>query len=303
MGGAEFCLDLCYNPPMYTHYEIKDDTLRIHGIDRLNLARSCACGQSFRWRPDGAGFAAPARGRMIYAEQDGDALMLSPCAQEDVPLWLSYFDLARDYAAIEEQLLCDAGLCRCVPCASGIRVFQQEPFEALVTFILSSNNNVKRISGIVERLCERAGEKTVLRGKEYHLFPAPAAVAALSIEELVSLGAGYRAPFVKQSAARVAGGYDLAALRDLPLDEARKELLCFPGVGPKVADCVLLFSLGHADAFPVDVWIGRAMKALFFEGSAPGRKELEKTIRALGSESGIVQQYIFHYARLTSLGK
>lgn len=288
---------------MYTHYEVKNDTLKIYGIDRLSLTRSCACGQSFRWRPDGAGFTAPAWGRMVYAEQDGDALALSPCKEEDIPIWLNYFDLARDYAAIEEKLSRDAALCGCVPCASGIRVFGQEPFEALITFILSSNNNIKRISGIVERLCEKVGEKTAFRGKEYHLFPAPAAVAALSAEELISLGAGYRARFVRESAARVAQGYELEKLRDLPLDEARRELLSFPGVGPKVADCVLLFSLGHADAFPVDVWIERAMQALFFEGNAPGRKELEKTIRALGSESGIVQQYIFHYARLTSLGK
>ncbi|HWQ57924.1 MAG TPA: DNA glycosylase, partial [Clostridia bacterium] len=248
---------------MYTHYEVKDDTLKIYGIDRLSLARSCACGQSFRWKADGAGFTVPAWGRMIYAEQDGDALALSPCTEEDVSLWLNYFDLTRDYKAIEDKLLADLNLCGCVPCASGIRVFQQEPFEALVTFILSSNNNIKRIAGIVERLCEKAGKRTAFRGKEYAFFPAPEAVAALSVEELVSLGAGYRAQFVRESAARVAAGYNLGALRELPLEEARKELLAFPGVGPKVADCVLLFSLGHADAFPVDVWIERAMKVLF----------------------------------------
>ncbi len=288
---------------MYTGYDIKDDTLTICGIDRLSLERSVTCGQAFRWQRDGAGFSAPALGRMIYAEQDGDALRLFPCKQEDIPLWIRYFDLERDYAALEDALARDTNLCGCVPCATGIRVLQQAPFETLVTFILSSNNNIKRIAGIVERLCEKAGERVAFREREYALFPSPEAVASLSVGELGDIGAGYRAPFVKESAARIANGYQLEALRSLPLDKARKELFAFPGVGPKVADCVLLFSLGHTDAFPVDVWIERAMRSLYFGGDPPKRDALEKTIRALGSESGIVQQYIFHYARLTSLGK
>lgn len=294
---------LCYNSSMYTSYDIGGDTLTIRGIDRLSLERSLTCGQAFRWKKDGAGFTAPALGRMIHAAQEGDSLLLSPCAEKDVPLWIRYFDLERNYAAIENALLCDRSLCGCVPCATGIRVLQQEPFETLVTFILSANNNIRRIAGIVERLCERAGEKVVFRGGEYALFPAPEAVAALSVGELQDIGAGYRAPFVKKSAEKIAAGYGLEFLRSMPLDRARKELLAFPGVGPKVADCVLLFSLGHTDAFPVDVWIGRAMNSIYFGGDSPGRRELEKKIRALGNESGIVQQYIFHYARLTSLGK
>ena len=287
---------------MYSGYRLDGETLIISGIERLSLARSVACGQSFRWREDGDGYNAPAWGRMLHARQEGDSLFLCPCKEEDVPLWLNYFDLERDYAAIEAKLLADPALCPCVPAASGVRVFSQEPFEALMTFIISANNNIKRIGGIVERLCERAGEKVSFRGGEYFLFPTPAAVAMLSVEELQALGAGYRAPYIKESAARIASGYDLAALRDVPLDEARKELLSFPGVGPKVADCVLLFALGHTNAFPVDVWIDRAMREIYFGGDAPGKAALEAAIRSLGDESGIVQQYIFYYARETKLG-
>lgn len=288
---------------MYTSYEMQNDTLTFRGIERLSLARAVTCGQSFRWQAHGAGFCAPVCGRMVYAEQDGDALMLSPCTQEDAPLWIRYFDLERDYAAIEDMLLPKLGLSACVGAAAGIRVFQQDPFETLITFILSANNNIRRITGIVERLCEHAGEKTVFDAKEYHLFPTPQALAALSLEDLRALGAGYRAPYVCACAARVAAGYDLEALRGMPLEQAREELLTFPGVGPKVADCVLLFSLGHANAFPVDVWMKRAMKELFFEGGSYRQQELEQAIRALGNESGIVQQYLFYYARLTNLGK
>lgn len=288
---------------MYTDYEIKNGTLTVRGIDRIDIERSCACGQSFRWKKDGDGFVAPALGRVVRVCQNDCDISIYPCKKGEEKDWLAYFDLDRDYAAIEKRLSVDEQLSMCIGSASGIRVFAQEPFETLITFIISANNNIGRIAGIVERLCALCGEKAELDGKEYYLFPKPESIAALEESELVRIGSGYRAPYIKKSAAIIAGGYQLEKLRDMPLDIARKELLKFPGVGPKVADCVLLFGLGHTDAFPVDVWIGRAMSEIFFDGESPKKKQLEAAIRALGSESGIVQQYIFHYARQTALGK
>ena len=288
---------------MYTDYEIKNGTLAVRGIDRIDIERSCACGQSFRWKKDGDGFVAPALGRVVRVCQNDCDISIYPCKKGEEKDWLAYFDLDRDYAAIEKRLSVDEQLSMCIGSASGIRVFAQEPFETLITFIISANNNIGRIAGIVERLCALCGEKAELDGKEYYLFPKPESIAALEESELVRIGSGYRAPYIKKSAAIIAGGYQLEKLRDMPLDIARKELLKFPGVGPKVADCVLLFGLGHTDAFPVDVWIGRAMSEIYFDGESPKKKQLEAAIRALGSESGIVQQYIFHYARQTALGK
>lgn len=288
---------------MYTDYEIKNGTLTVRGIDRIDIERSCACGQSFRWKKDGDGFVAPAPGRVVRVCQNDCDISIYPCKKGEEKDWLAYFDLDRDYAAIEKRLSVDEQLSMCIGSASGIRVFAQEPFETLITFIISANNNIGRIAGIVERLCALCGEKAEFDGKEYYLFPKPESIAALEESELVRIGSGYRAPYIKKSAAIIAGGYQLEKLRDMPLDIARKELLKFPGVGPKVADCVLLFGLGHTDAFPVDVWIGRAMSEIYFDGESPKKKQLEAAIRALGSESGIVQQYIFHYARQTALGK
>ena len=288
---------------MYTDYEIKNGTLTVRGIDRIDIERSCACGQSFRWKKDGDGFVAPALGRVVRVCQNDCDISIYPCKKGEEKDWLAYFDLDRDYAAIEKRLSVDEQLSMCIGSASGIRVFAQEPFETLITFIISANNNIGRIAGIVERLCALCGEKAEFDGKEYYLFPKPESIAALEESELVRIGSGYRAPYIKKSAAIIAGGYQLEKLRDMPLDIARKELLKVPGVGPKVADCVLLFGLGHTDAFPVDVWIGRAMSEIYFDGESPKKKQLEAAIRALGSESGIVQQYIFHYARQTALGK
>lgn len=221
---------------MYKHSTVVNNTLYVDGIDRLDLSRSCACGQSFRWHEDNGGFTAPALGRVVHARQAVDTLSIYPCAEGEAADWIHYFDLERDYAAIEERLSHDEQLKMCIPCATGIRVFNQDAFEALITFIISANNNIGRIAGIVERLCALCGERAELDGKEYFLFPKPDAIAAREESELLAIGAGYRAPYIIKSARRIAEGYGLEKLRDMPLDAARKELLTFYGVGPKVAD-------------------------------------------------------------------
>lgn len=268
----------------------------------FSLARSCACGQAFRFLPEGNGYFGVVNRRGVRLTQAGNALRVYPCAKEEIPELVRYFDMERDYGQIELQLNGDERLRACLPCASGIRIFNQDPFETLISFIISANNNVKRIQKIVWAICEAAGELVTDDVYTYRRFPTPQALAALSEETLRLLGAGYRAPFLKQSAQKVADGYDLEALRKLPLAEARKELCKFSGVGEKVADCVLLFSLGHADAFPMDVWMKRAMRALFFDGEQPKKRELENAILKLGPVSGILQQYVFHYVREKGIG-
>ena len=271
------------------------------GIDCFDLEKSCSCGQAFRWRAFDGGQLGIVRGEPVLLTQDGDAVTVKGASPASSGMWAHYLDLGRDYAAIEKTVAADARLACCFPEAHGIRVFNQEPFEALISFIISQNNNIKRIAGIVERLCEKCGEPVSFMGETLYAFPSPERIAALSIDELTALGTGYRAPFIKAAAERIAGGYELEKLRDMSLAEARAELLGFYGVGPKVADCILLFSLQHADAFPIDVWIDRAMKALFFEGNRAKKAELYEAVSSLGEYSGIIQQYIFQYARKTNI--
>lgn len=324
--------------PYNRHMEFKyfKNMLVISGVKPFDLEKCCTCGQAFRWvknpvhmqaglfdecgLPDAEAslaFTGVIRGRAVLVMQSDDSLIVTPCAKGEAQLFIDYFDLKRDYSAVEAALAADERLRVCLPGSSGIRVFNQEPFEALISFIISANNNIKRISGIIGRLCSLAGEKLPVRyfsdcaaadcdfGKnsEVFAFPTPERIAALSEDELKQIGAGYRAPYIIKSAKRIADGYDLEKLRSLPTAEARKELLTFPGVGPKVADCILLFSLGHADAFPVDVWIERAMTELYFSDSstadtpaarpAPAKSEIQAAARSIGKLSGIVQQYIF----------
>ena len=272
---------------------LRNDTITVSGVRCFDLARSCTCGQAFRWREKDGGWFGVAGNKGADVRQENDRLTITPGTDGDIGFWLDYFDIYRDYAAIEDNVRNDAILAPCLDYAGGIHLFNQEPFETLISFIISANNNIKRITGIVERLCVLAGEKR----QGYYTFPSPEMIAGLTVEQLEGIGSGYRAPYIKKTAVMVADGYDIEALRNIGTTEAKKELMRFPGVGPKVADCVLLFSLGHTDAFPMDVWMKRAMRLMYFGGSEPQKSELERQIAALGPNSGILQQYIFHYAR------
>lgn len=291
--------------------EVKNDTLFIRELPFFDLEKSASCGQAFRWvecEADAAAgercaFTCVIRAKPVRVAQTDEYLCVYPCTESEVRGYIEYFDLERDYAAIEAMISADPRLSVCLPGAEGIRVFNQEPFEALISFIISANNNIKRISGIVERLCRLAGERLVFMGREMYAFPTPQALSLLSEESLKAIGAGYRAPYIVSSAKRIAEGYDLESLRDMPLERARKELLSFMGVGPKVADCILLFSLGRTNAFPIDVWIDRAMNELFFDSVPPKKSEMREAVESMGEYSGIIQQYIFFHARAVKLGK
>ncbi|MBR0136548.1 MAG: DNA-3-methyladenine glycosylase 2 family protein [Clostridia bacterium] len=291
--------------------ELKDNTLYIRELNGFDLKKSAECGQAFRWKAcdfnyaagETAAYTCVLSGRPIRAAQLGDGLSVHPCKEGEERFFINYFDLERDYEGIEKLIADDRRLSVCLPGASGIRVFNQDPFEALISFIISANNNIKRISGIIDRLCMLAGQEIEFCGTRMYAFPEPSAIAALSVKQLQDIGAGYRAPYIIDSAKRIADGYELEKLRGLSLEEARKELLAFKGVGPKVCDCILLFSLGHTDAFPIDVWIDRAMKELFFDSIPPKRSEMQEAVLSIGRYSGIIQQYIFYYARSIQLGK
>ncbi len=276
-------------------WSVREGGLLFSGVEQLDLKASFTCGQCFRWQPgQEASWLGIAHGRAVSIRREEGSLYIWPVPAEDGPLWADYFDFGREYAAIENQLLEDERLRPVFGAARGIRIFRQEPFETLISFIISANNNIPRIRGIVERLCALAGEPIIEGG---YAFPTAPALAALEEGALRGIGAGYRAPFILSSARRVAEGFDLEALRALPLAEARKALCTLPGVGPKVADCVALFSLGHTAAFPMDVWMKRAVKAMLFNGQEASPKQLAQAIDALGEDAGILQQYIFHYAR------
>jgi len=258
-------------------------------VTDLDLRETLGCGQCFRWKElsDGS-FAGVVRGRDACVRTDGDRLIVDGAQESDRSLWFDYFDLGLDYAKVRQELSAiHPTLAEAARYAPGIRILDQEPFEALISFIISQNNNIKRITGIVDRLCERFGEP--IGADVPHAFPTAQRLAALSPDDLAPIRAGFRQRYIIDAARKVADGtIDLEQLRALPYDEARSKLMQITGVGVKVADCVLLYGLHRLDGFPLDVWMKRAMAALF-KGVEPSN---------FGRYAGIAQQYIFHYARM-----
>ena len=219
-----------------------------------------------------------------------------------------YFDFDRDLSPLYRVLKSDERLSPAYRAFRGLRLIHQESWEALASFILSSNNNVKRVQGIWQNLAAYFGGKLVLAKKGpaagvtrfcHHTFPSAEQIAKSHEWILKGLGLGYRASFLLHTARFVAANpVCLEAIREAPYEEAKERVLAFPGIGEKVADCVLLYGFQKFEAFPVDVWILRVMRKLYFGG----RKAAEKKIRAFaqkrwGGLAGYVQQYLFHGAR------
>lgn len=252
------------------------------------------CGQTFRFQKENGIWCGVARGNLLEAEADGSIVRLRISGQElAAETWRQYLDLDRPYAELFPEA--DPVLRRAMQSAPGLRVLNQEPVETLISFILSANNNIPRISGTVKALCEEAGTPFSVGGEVFYAFPDAAALAGMTETSLRTLGAGYRAPYILASAERAAGG-DLDGVADMDTEDALKYLQTFPGVGPKVAACVALFAFGKREAFPVDTWMRRIVRNLYgFEGSPQAVQAFAE--ERFGSSAGIAQQYLFHYAR------
>ena len=267
--------------------------VELRGLSHFSLADCLTCGQAFRWQPNGTGFSGVALGRAVYAEQKDDTLQLAGIGEVEADAFIRYFDLERDYGAIKKLYAHDEYLKQGMAYTPGMRVLRQPPFETLISFIISANNNMKRISGIIDTVCTRYGEP-LPGGRD---FPSPQTLAALTEAELKSCGAGYRARYIIEASRMVAEGFNLIAVGALPFEEARRELTKLPGVGQKVADCVALYGMGYTQSFPADVWMRRVLCNMYGY-----RGKNDKDMRTLvderfGEHAGIAQQYLFHYAR------
>lgn len=273
-----------------------------HTKDVTRLRDACfqpdatfGCGQCFRFDRTENGYEGVALGGYLRVERQEDDVLLFPCgkvAYEEK--WERYFDLRRDYACLFGGA--DGALLEALRCARGLRVLNQPPFETLISFIISANNNEKRIRGIIRRLCRAFGRPFEWDGRTLYDFPSPGALALADPTLLAAAGAGYRTAYIREASRMVAEGFDLEALRGMEYGQARKELMRLPGVGPKVADCVLLFSMEKACAFPADVWIKRVLKERYgFCGN--DRDTMAFAHKNFGELAGIAQQYLFYWIR------
>jgi len=264
--------------------------VEITGVSDFDLAKIFECGQCFRWEADVNGiYTGVAFGRVARLRSISDKVFISGSVGDFEAVWRDYFDLDLDYTQLRENLCIDDFMRCATAYGAGIRILKQEKWEALCSFIISQNNNIPRIKKIIDVLCREFGEAINNKEKQYYTFPSAATLAALDAEQLAVLRCGYRADYIIGAARAVSSGeIDLDALSRCSPEDARKALKTLRGVGDKVADCVLLFGLNMLDAFPLDVWMKRAVAEHY-------GADFDPTI--FSPYAGIAQQYIYHYTR------
>lgn len=292
---------------IYKGYEVtqKGTGVIVEGVRDFDPVHIFECGQCFRWyrEPDGS-YTGVVRGRAANVSYRQGVLTLDNVTVEDFcRIWFDYFDLGRDYGEIKSAVAIDPIMEKAVEFGSGIRLLRQEPWEALLSFIISANNRIPRIMSIISQLSRLFGEETEYRGRKFYSFPDAKSLAGCSLEQIGECRAGYRCEYIRTTAAEVAkNGYDHERLSKMQTGDARKELLRFKGVGNKVADCALLYGGIKYDVFPVDVWVKRVMEELYFRREAGFAEIQEFASVKFGHNAGFAQQYLFYYAREHKIG-
>lgn len=283
-----------------------DNSAVITDVDSFNIQEILECGQCFRFvKLDTDKYQIIALNRTIEVKQSDNCITIYPCNKEDFEtLWYRYFDFATDYNKIKSEISeNDEIMSKAVSYAGGIRLLNQEPFETLLSFIISQNNNIPRIKGIINRLSENYGTKQDSINESY--FPTLSQLLTVTENDYRAIGTGFRAKYLADCVEKLSKEeIDLNYLMQADAETAKKELLKIKGVGPKVADCVLLFSLGKRDMFPVDVWVKRVMETLYFDGKETSIQQINKfATEKWGKYAGYAQQYLFYYARSEKIGQ
>ena len=286
----------------------------INVIKNFNIKQILECGQCFRWqRVTDTDYIVVSNRRVIEIIQEDDEVIIHNTNMNDFKnIWENYFDLNTEYGTLKEELSKDELLMQAIEFGYGIRLLNQDPFEMVISFIISARNSIPSIMKTIKKISEKFGDKIEYKGETYYAFPTPEQLKNATLEDIQETGASFRSKYIIDTIyninmaleAKKSGNltdelkmYDLDYIMSLPTDECHVALQAFKGVGAKVADCIMLFSMGKKSAFPVDVWIKRAMIHFYVAPDVSLNK-----IRVFGREkfgelSGLAQQYLFYYAR------
>ena len=291
-----------------------NDSVIIKGVKNFNIKQILECGQCFRWqRVTDTDYIVVSNRRVIEIIQEDDEVIIHNTNMNDFKnIWENYFDLNTEYGPLKEELSNDELLKQAIEFGYGIRLLNQDPFEMVISFIISARNSIPSIMKTIKKISEKFGDKIEYKGEVYYAFPTPEQLKNATLEDIQETGASFRSKYIIDTIyninmaleAKKSGNltdelkmYDLDYIMSLPTDECHVALQAFKGVGAKVADCIMLFSMGKKSAFPVDVWIKRAMIHFYVAPDVSLNK-----IRVFGREkfgelSGLAQQYLFYYAR------
>ena len=267
----------------------------------FNLEHILECGQCFRWKKEeDSSYTGVLKSGVVNVKITAphQLTVKSELIGNDVTIIRQYFDIDRDYAKIKKMILKnDKNMQLAVRYGYGIRILKQDPWEMLISFIISAANNIPRISKTIENISKAYGKKVMFEGRDYYLFPSPNELKKTTIEELRNLNLGFRDKYVYEAVQKVVSKeINLEKIKNMDYEDAKKELMKISGVGAKVADCILLFSMEKMEAFPIDTWIKKVMTQLY--GTKSSQKSIEKCAQTkFGAFAGIAQQYLFYYMR------
>ncbi len=267
------------------------------------------CGQCFRWnlQTDGS-YTGVFKDNVLNVKKENNKIIFKGiCSDNIIKVVNDYFDFDTDYKSIKQKLSnVDEYLKQSIEFGSGIRILNQDLWETIISFIISANNNIPRIKGIIERISKKYGKHIEWNGEEFYTFPSPEQLSKATVEDLRALGLGFRDQRVYETTRIILNN-------EMSLEELKKEkdtlvlrekLLTLPGVGPKVADCIMLFGLKRFEVFPIDVWVRRVMNDLYIKNedeTKVNKKEIEKlAMEKYKDLAGLAQQYLFYWKRETA---
>lgn len=288
---------------------MKEQKYIIKNIDSFELKDIFDCGQCFRWNVEENGSYTGVFGHNILnVKKENDEVIFEGICEGNIKETVEYyFDLKRDYKKIKDELSkIDDNMKTSIEYGQGIRILNQDLWETIISFIISANNNIPRIKGIIERLSKKYGTETEYKGKKYYTFPTAKELKDVRVEDYRSLGLGFRDIRLYETTKMILENkVDLDKLKENSNTiEVREELLTLSGVGPKVADCILLFSdLKRFEVFPIDVWVRRGMNDLYIkqeDATKVSKKQIEQLAsKKFGNLAGLAQQYLFYWRRET----
>lgn len=288
---------------------MKEQKYIIKNIDSFELKDIFDCGQCFRWNVEKNGSYTGVFGNnVLNVKKENDEVIFEGICEGNIKETVEYyFDLKRDYKKIKDKLSkIDDNMKISIEYGQGIRILNQNLWETIISFIISANNNIPRIKGIIERLSKKYGTEIEYKGKKYYTFPTAKELKDVSVEDYRSLGLGFRDIRLYETTKMfLENKVDLDKLKENPNTiEVREELLTLSGVGPKVADCILLFSdLKRFEVFPIDVWVRRVMNDLYIkleDETKVSKKQIEQLAsKKFGNLAGLAQQYLFYWRRET----
>lgn len=268
----------------------------------FNLKYTLECGQCFRWNKiDENAYIGVVKDRVLKVRQEENKIFVKSDKEENLEKVVRYyFDLDRDYEKLEKKIvLIDDNIAKAVKNTSGLRNLNQDFFEMLISYIISANNNIPRISKSVNEISKRYGKEIEFEGQKYYLFPTPDELKDVTIDEFRECGVGFRDKYIYKTVEKINNKeIDLEQMQKLDTEKLKAALLSLMGVGPKVADCILLFSCARQEVFPIDVWVQRIMRRLYYNNEEVSKNEILRYAREnFGENAGIIQQHLFYNVR------